>query len=1183
MEGLASTLSISTAMGGSQRVSLTSKGSFAQELPGSVPMSQPAELDNYTPSSATSVVTEFDVEPQEGLEEQDLPQDPSAPITAVRPPSPPQPDLPTENKNVPNAATFQREIESSFTKKHEHKTSDATIAPGAQMKASLSGIFTDEFEESLSLKPPMPTFKSYETTVTILSDSNVETSMSSRENLAGQPTTGFRASTAEESDCYSELDAGAEWQNATGDLDGANTNSYAEDADNRSRADETHYATDSQFDSRRASAYESSDMGGIFDEMTSSMYEQRLQESTALSLPSFTVRSDRFSRQSGWTEYTDTSGVADTSTRNSVQHGFENNHTSTSSPQSVHFRQHRDSSMNDFSETDDASALSMPLGQTTSHSSTHLPVPEHEPPPIPTSASENALDTFHNKEIVTRQPDTIDQEQETTPVRDFDSKPLPPIVDEEAAKAKRKLGQRRNVIKELMDTEAIFVRDMNVVKEIYKGTAEACPKLDDQTVKLIFRNTDDIINFHSVFLADLTRAVAPVYMTKSSRKSMMLAAGMTDPNGVPKPQLSAELDRQVSIGPLFEQHLETMKSVHEVFLRNSDHAIKRLIEIQQEPSVRVWLAECNSVAKDLTAAWDLDSLLIKPMQRITKYPNLIITLLQHTPNDHPDQIPLMKAKDLVENAILEINKTKKNFELVGQIVGRKRRESDVKTGLARAFGKRVDKLQAANVRPIEDPEYEKLKEKFGDDYLRLQVVLRDVEFYTRQVSEYCHEFLQYLSSIELVMRLQPGAYPELESKWVQFNISMRDLEKVVLEQHLAQVRKLVIEPFEQVIKAYGNPSLAMKKRLKRRPDWERGEQLRRSGKTLDSKLREQVEQYEALNEALKTELPKLSRLTEKVGNICLGNFVNIQAKWYQIWMEKMRTVAADSPGTPEIHEIVTAFQRDFPYAAEQVASIGMLDPAQRGRISQSTSTSADDPSFRHSTRSRTVDGRARGMSMNDDSTTNLHASQRHSGSVPMSPSASNSGAGGAAPSPHQYYYRDYYTAAAQGGSSASPKSTDASSGPRSTVGTGFSSTRPSTSRSAESGALPRQSVESAAKRDSSSAYVSGYSTNENNRFSNMFHSALPPDNINESGGSQIHEMGDNGDGYNVLWLAASLFEFNISTTKHEAGYPYLTYQAGEIFDVIAEKGELWLAKNQDDQTQQVGWIWSKHFARLADS
>ena len=67
----------------------------------------------------------------------------------------------------------------------------------------------------------------------------------------------------------------------------------------------------------------------------------------------------------------------------------------------------------------------------------------------------------------------------------------------------------------------------------------------------------------------------------------------------------------------------------------------------------------------------------------------------------------------------------------------------------------------------------------------------------------------------------------------------------------------------------------------------------------------------------------------------------------------------------------------------------------------------------------------------------------------------------------------------------------------------------------------------------------------------------------------------------VLFLAASINEFNIDRARREAGYPYLTYVAGEIFDVIAEKGELWLAKNQDDPTRQVGWIWNKHFAKLS--
>jgi dynamin-binding protein len=184
--------------------------------------------------------------------------------------------------------------------------------------------------------------------------------------------------------------------------------------------------------------------------------------------------------------------------------------------------------------------------------------------------------------------------------------------------------------------------------------------------------------------------------------------------------------------------------------------------------------------------------------------------------------------------------------------------------------------------------------------------------------------------------------------------------------------------------------------------------------------------------------------------------------------------------------------------------------------------------------------------------------------------------------------------------------------------------RPSTGRSYDSPSLPRQSSESTTmlhRRDSNSTFNSSYpggpsatsaSSEQQRRLSGLFNSALPmPEGPDESARSSRASSRDRGgnSGYNVLWLAASLFEFNIETTKHEAGYPYLTYQAGEvsdpfslriylcvwwdicwrtgcewqIFDVIAEKGELWLAKNQDDPRDVVGWIWSKHFAKLADS
>ena len=79
-----------------------------------------------------------------------------------------------------------------------------------------------------------------------------------------------------------------------------------------------------------------------------------------------------------------------------------------------------------------------------------------------------------------------------------------------------------------------------------------------------------------------------------------------------------------------------------------------------------------------------------------------------------------------------------------------------------------------------------------------------------------------------------------------------------------------------------------------------------------------------------------------------------------------------------------------------------------------------------------------------------------------------------------------------------------------------------------------------------------------------------------------HSPSPPGPAPTVLFLAASLFEFNIDRERKEAGYPYLTYVPGEIFDIVGIRGELWLSRNQDDPAGNLGWIWTKHFAKLSE-
>lgn len=795
-------------------------------VPGSFPaLSPPAHADEQPLSalSATSETTEFDVEPQTNPPVQALsPLDVLTP--AVKPQSPERstPAHQTEYQYPFEDETCSRE-QSLKSLAMAREPAQATDARDSDNMPIVPGAFEDEPVESSPSRGAAAS-------VMLAAEEETGTNMD-------HPTIPFpRLDAQDESDCHTDMETAApDRYDSRHDDEATDACTEETDDDNRTGYRHSDFRLD-ELSSHRTSTCASSDAGAL-DDIYEPVYTRSrgAVNSSHLAVPQPRSQSDR--QQSKWMDLSvDSNDDSDNAKSSATQSRHESplfGHVTIFEPKAS-ARESTCSSKDTTSGMgihipDEPKRSSMPVGPTqlpevntgggsfvpslpsagAGASLSFLPSPDHEPPPVPSSASASALNSraasvfydqsqygstlVHSEGGVDDFISPLETPQSPTEIGDqyfgsrtTDDGSVKSLAQKDDGKERHCLVQRHNVIKELIDTEAVFVRDMNIVEEIYKGTAEACPKLDSKTVKLIFRNSDEIIQFHTYFLKELKEAVASVYVPAGGRASLPGEESTTSDRSLRDIRDAKDgKDRATSLGPVFQHNVESLRLAHEGFLRNSDQAAKQLILIQQDPTVKVWLNECNEVAKDLTAAWDLDSLLIKPMQRITKYPNLIMTLLQHTPHDHPDREALLAAKDSLETAIVEINRTKKNFELVGQIVGRKRKESDVKAGFARAFGKRVDKLQASNNRPPEDQDYAKLHEKFGDDYLRLQVVLRDVEFYTRQVSAYVHEFLQYLSSIELVMRLQPGNYPELESKWVQFNISVRDLEKVALEEHVS--------------------------------------------------------------------------------------------------------------------------------------------------------------------------------------------------------------------------------------------------------------------------------------------------------------------------------------------------------------------------------------------------------------
>ncbi|EPE28185.1 DBL homology (DH-domain) [Glarea lozoyensis ATCC 20868] len=775
--------------------------------------------------------------------------------------------------------------------------------------------------------------------------------------------------------------------------------------------------------------------------------------------------------------------------------------------------------------------------------------------------------------------------------------------EKEAAEVLRKrLFKRKMGITELIDTESMYLKDMNVVTEIYQGTAEACPKLDSSDIKTIFRNSHEIVTFTTTLLDDMKAGAAAVYSprtTKRSRESRSTTAtGISGQAGSAGDRFSTagtlneehltdeQKDQKTFIGASFGRHLKRMQNVYTDFLKNGDAANARLETLQTDPSVKVWLSECDIVAKDLTNAWNIDALMVKPFQRITRYELIFKGIIDSTDANHPDYLALQTTYHELRALTSNIDSMKDRISTVHKAVaGRKRKESDVRSGLAKAFGRTKERAteKIPNGRIPDDANYLKLDRKYVHEYLQLQVVLRDVEDYNAKAKVWVEDQLKLYSAMELHMRVTASSFPEIESKWVRFNMSMRDMGTVVVGEHTNNVQEQVIKPFETLIHLYGPPGLAIKQRAKRRIDFEK---LSGVAKPND-KDAEKIKQYNHLNQTLKEELPLLFKKSETISMIALSRFIMIQSEWFDIWQKKVKMVLEESQIPKDINDIVDAFKRDYKYQEARPQELGIINGNFNGLEKVGSAAKSDTDSRKP--RPSNLSSRSRGLSINSERTPSLPTpdfAKRLSGQFVMSPIHPPS-----VNVPSLSYSTPYATPqptmhSRQG--SGSPATPDYMIQPRPSAA---SLARPNTGRSfASDSGMPRggSDYNTPARRESGSTHNSAYHADgpptSNRPYSGIFRSAMPlPDGPEDSMRSSRASSRDRNvpGGYKVLYLAASLFEFQISATKSEAGYPYLTYSAGEIFDVIGEKGELWLAKNQDDPSDRVGWIWSKHFARLA--
>ena len=778
----------------------------------------------------------------------------------------------------------------------------------------------------------------------------------------------------------------------------------------------------------------------------------------------------------------------------------------------------------------------------------------------------------------------------------------------------KRLFKRRHIVRELLDTENSYHQDLKIVEDIYKATCTA-ELVSPEDKKILFGNCDEIERFALHFYDEMRKAASQVYVPAKSQRwgnkrnsySTTQSDGPTQTGSVDT--VNDEKDRTTTIGRTFLTNLPRMEQVYGTYLKNHDAANQRLSALQSTSTVKCWLAECHANASDITSAWDLDSLLVKPTQRVAKYPMLLQQLLETTSEDHPDHENLKAAGKEIVSMLIRINDAKKRADLVDQIVNRKRKDSDVRSGLAKAFGRRTEKIKerVGIAEAFQDPAFDELAHKFGGHFIRLQICMRDVQDYVNRTDKAVELINNYAAALEMFADVSPSSLLEIESKWRRYGQVIRELTLVAFGEHKSDVQKRVLSPMIQCIKLHEGPQNAMNKRKKRIVDYAKCKSDERRGQKPDKKTVEASDMYIALNDQLKIDLPRLYSLTGTLVQGCLKCFLDIQIQWHDTWQRKLRPLleAADVPGS--IQEIEPAFTPDYKEIEKKLQELSICngtlkrDAASYASLSSTLVDHSEHTSSKR--RTSTLNSEDRALSVSSERSANP-TPRRHSGiynpaMVPKSPplhgrirsNSSMSTRRTPTQTPTAPHGRPYSNTNASSTSFTNQNRLSASNQQQQQQQQEHQ--QRSTGRS--SGVYsPRPSAEyhHSLRPSSGATYFTARPdhSDTNTRFSGIFSSAMPPDNGSSSSDAHPHQHHHHQQAASpkrgfpnipVLFVCASLFEFSIDKTRREGGYPYLTYVQGEVFDVIAQKGELWLAKNQDDSDNELGWIWEQHFVILS--
>ncbi|CAK6956635.1 dynamin-binding protein isoform X3 [Scomber scombrus] len=440
----------------------------------------------------------------------------------------------------------------------------------------------------------------------------------------------------------------------------------------------------------------------------------------------------------------------------------------------------------------------------------------------------------------------------------------------------RMLEKRAKVIEELLQTEKDYIKDLQMcVEEIIEPMQKK--QVNNVDFDGLFGNINSVI--------DLSQ------------------------------RLFDTLQDTDSIGKVFLDFKVELEEVYKIYCQNHDDAISLLESYEKDENIQRHVLECLERLRGKTNYINLGSFLIKPVQRVMRYPLLLMELLGATPESHHDRPQLTRALQAVKEINVNINEYKRRKDLVV-----KYRKGDEDTFIDKisklsmhSIIKKSNRVSShlkhlTGISPqIKDEAFDETEKRFRLQERLIKSFIRDISLYLQHIRESAS--VKVLAAISFCDIYTERSILDPE----RFQRAHRSISDKQFTEFKERTEALVINPLTQLLLMFAGPHKLIQKRFDKLLDYDNCKE--RADRLKDRRVQDELQvarnNYEALNAQLLDELPKFHTAAEELFTGCVRAFAQSQKDFMKTTLGELKPLLQFSRKVGTEGNLISQFQEEY--------------------------------------------------------------------------------------------------------------------------------------------------------------------------------------------------------------------------------------------------------------------------------